>query len=249
MTNRNDSSNCLNCGAPLEGKYCKECGQSSRVGRITVMETLESFLSSAFSIEGKYFHTLFTFFRNPGKVVRGFIEGKRNTYYKPVAFFILNTAIYLIVRSLLDYDPLEGQQAMKDSDVPVNMQKIRNGSRFMVQNINNILFLLVFSIAINLKLFFRKRYNFAEYATLGFYVSATYILMGLITMFTSFFFGFDLKQFQIIVLAILIFYTLVSFFQDNSIGNILKYLLVCILSLIFYVFFGFSLSYLIVNYF
>lgn len=234
---------CLNCQTPLIDDFCSKCGQKSSVGRITFRETLDGFLSSTFALEGPFLSTIRLLFINPGKLFREFIQGRRKAYYKPVAFFVLLMAIYIITRALIKYDPLEGQMENFDQvGVPEKARKFKDASRFMVENINNIMFFLVFSIGLMLKLFFRKKYNLAEYTSIGFFITGIYILIGLPVMLINKYAEVNWNQFQLLLLFIYIFYSVSSLFQRYSFWRIIKYTFVSAFSVILYVILGYGFS-------
>jgi len=183
---------------------------------------------------------------NPGRLFREFLGGKRKQYYKPVAFFVVTTAFYIILRSLINYDPLEGKVYPDASRIGATHQLFQDTTRFMVDNINNIMFTLVFAIGLMLKLFFWKKYNLAEYVTIGFYIAGMYIIFGIVFMLVFKFTGWRQNQYQLVFLALYIFYNVHSFFKINSPLSILKYLLISILSIACYSFLGYGLSFLIV---
>ena len=126
---------CLNCGETFISNYCPNCGQPASTGRVTFKDTLSSFLSSAFSLEGPLMFTIKSLTLNPGRVFHEFLAGKRKTYYKPVPFFILMAAVYIIIRSLLNFNPLEGNMPQAPEG-----NIFREASVFMVANINNLMF-------------------------------------------------------------------------------------------------------------
>ncbi len=233
--------NCLNCGSRLASNYCEVCGQSSDVKRITFKDTVEGFLSSTFSLEGNLPKTIFALVRNPGKMFRGFIGGKRVIYYKPVAFFVVCTAAYLIIRSLINYDPLYGYSSPPEASDEIRKLTLR-AARFMVDNINNIMFTLVISIGLMFKSFFYKRFHLAEYITVGFYISGIYILFGIIFMMIMNFKEERVNQFQLIFLFLYIIYCAHSLMQKNTLIGWLKYLLISAFSIIFYIIFGYGFS-------
>ena len=240
-------NSCLNCGEGLKGNFCSNCGQSSSVSRITIKETVDHFFSSSFSIEGPFRKTVTALIVNPGLLYRGYISGHRKTYYKPVAFFVLATAIYLIIRGIIGYDPLEGQMGELDERSQNELAiHLKRAAQFMVANINNILFLLVITLAAMFKLFYRKRYNYAEYLSIGFYISGMYILLGIITMMVSNFTDLKLNNLQLVILIIYTFYSAFSLFQSAKFGSIVKYICISLFSLILYTLLGFSLSLAIV---
>ncbi len=242
------SNQCLNCNATLNGNYCHQCGQSAKVKRITFKEAIDDFFSSTFALEGPLLFTIKSLIVNPGKMYREFLEGRRKTYYKPVAFFIVLTAFFLILKALIDYDPIARQFQQANEEVHPQVMKFKNAATFMVKHINNIMLILVFSIGSNLKLFFRKRYNFTEYSTIGFYIVGMYILFTTGVMLVDNYLVATPKVIMFAFLAFYIIFSCSSFFQPKSFWEYIKYLCVAIFSIILYTTVGFALSYLIVNF-
>ena len=235
---------CLNCGAELHGDFCHECGQSARVKRLTFLETLQDFFSSSFALEGPLFRTIRGLLANPGQLYREYLGGKRKTYYKPVAFFILLTAIYIVVRSLINYDSFGGNPP--PSNGPENRRIFAEAAFYMVKNINNILFFLVLSIGLFQKLFFYKRYNLTEYLTIGFYITGIYIVFGmLVAVFSTYVYQVN-PQINLVILFLLLVYNAYSLHQRKSFWSIVKYPIVSFLSIIGYMILGYGFSLLIV---
>ena len=241
------SNICLNCGASLQGNFCSQCGQKVILDRITFKQTFRNFLSSSFSLEGPLLFTIHQLIVNPGKVFREFIGGKRKTYYQPVQFYVLLTALYLIIRALLNYDPLEGQIAFDDLHASAAVNKSKEVARFMVDNINNIMFFLVFSIAFMLKLFFRKHYNLAEYTAVGLFITGMYILIGILMMFIAVITSAHTNKIQLLIMLVLIGYGAASFFRRFNFWSIIKYVLVSCFSLVLYMILGFGFSFIVVS--
>jgi hypothetical protein len=94
----------------------------------------------------------------------------RTRYYHPVRLFVLLTAIYLILKALLDCNPIDMELENIETPDSKALEKVITAGQFMNRNINNVLMYLVFSIGLSLKLFFRKIYNLAEYTSIGFYI-------------------------------------------------------------------------------
>jgi len=241
-------TNCLNCNTEVHDKFCPHCGQSATVSKITFKETFEHFLSSSFSLEGPFLFTIKSLLIKPGLVFKEYLAGCRKKYYRPVAFFILITAFYLIIRSLLKYDPLEGLDD-QTNNVQFNelKQKSLLASRFMVKNINNIMFLLALSIGLMMKLFYHKRYLLAEYMAIAFYITGLYVLSGIFTMLISYFAGNHFNNIQLLVLICLIYYSSASFFGIKNIWQGLKIFLMSFFSFIFYLIMGYGLSFLVIS--
>ena len=196
------------------------------------------------------FHGLVTVRRimaNPGRLFREYLGGMRSSYYKPIAFFILNTAVYILIRALVDYDPLEGRfENMENGDAPDSVKYSELAARFMVNNINYILFTLVFAIALCFKVFYRRRYYLAEYTAIDFYIAGLYILFSIITMLLNVYSDIQFSSGQLVLLFVLIFYCAVRFIRPVTFGSVSKSLLIGIFSVLLYMLFSFGLSLILV---
>ncbi len=239
---------CLNCGSIINGDFCEKCGQRTSLGRITFKETFQNFLSSTFALEGPLLFTVRKLIINPGSVFREYTSGKRKTYYQPVAFFVVTTAFYIVLRAIIGFDPLEGQADPVTDDQENSLAYVQamEAARFMVDNINNIMFVLVFSIGLILKIFYWRRYYLAEYVVMGFYIAGFYILFGTILMFIKHYLNIETNQVQLAVLVMYIFFSAFSLFRKTTFLAFTKYTVISLLSLASYIILGFSLSYLIV---
>ncbi|MEO1655510.1 MAG: DUF3667 domain-containing protein, partial [Bacteroidota bacterium] len=193
----NTEKRCYNCGTMVRGHFCQHCGQSASVERITFRETFQQFLSGSFSMEGPFWRTIKGLVLNPGQVYREFMQGKRKTYYKPVAFFLMGTALYIIIRALLNYDPLEGQMPLENNPRISQWRSLSmEAARFMTKNINNIMIFLALSISLMLKVFFWKAYNLAEYMVVGLYIAGFYTFWGILVLLIASYIGPTFQQFQ-----------------------------------------------------
>ena len=233
---------CRNCNIELSSSFCQNCGQRASVDKVTFSETFQDFVDAVFSVNAPLIKTTRLLIVNPGKLFRSYLAGKRKSYYKPVSFFIISTIIYLLIRSLINYNPIsEAGVEVKGDDGEIFV----DASRFMVKNINNIMFLFVFALGVMLKAFFYKKNSLAEFVAISFYAIGIYVLIGTITMFYQNYWNGP-KMTPIILFFIYIIYAFSSFFQSKKILTILKILLVYFLSFALYVVFGFGLSLLIV---
>ncbi|MEQ8905423.1 DUF3667 domain-containing protein [Ekhidna sp.] len=237
---------CLNCGYELGGNYCPNCGQSTSIHRITFRETIKDFFSSTFALEGPLLSTIKLLIVNPGKLFREFIGGKRKAYYKPVAFFVVLTAVLIIVRAVIGYDPFQEQPQMKSESVQEKARVLIDAGKFMVKHINHIMFFLVISIGLVSKLFFSKKYNLAEYVTIGFYISGIYILVGVVQMIVSVYITYITPQYNMILLFLYIIYASTSFHQKKSFLAVFKYVFMSLTAILLYVVLGFGFSFLMV---
>ena len=91
--------NCLNCGAELKGTYCHLCGQEATDKSRTVIGFVKEYLNNAFLWDSKFFSTLWTLLRHPGKLTKDFLQGKIISQENPLKLnmFLLFVFITLFV--------------------------------------------------------------------------------------------------------------------------------------------------------
>jgi hypothetical protein len=80
-------ANCLNCGAPLSGPYCGQCGQHAHVHR-TLGAFFHDLLHGVFHLEGKIWRTIPLLVWKPGELTRRYIDGQRASFVSPIALFL-----------------------------------------------------------------------------------------------------------------------------------------------------------------
>ncbi|MGB5666657.1 MAG: DUF3667 domain-containing protein, partial [Maribacter sp.] len=137
---------CKNCGTLVSDKFCQKCGQRTSVHKVTFKDTISDFVESVFTINAPFFVTLKCLITNPGKLFREFLAGKRKRYYKPVAFFVLITVVYLLIRTLIDFDPFQDTSVIAvDGETD---KKLTLARKFMLLNINKFLFIFVFTLSL-----------------------------------------------------------------------------------------------------
>lgn len=82
------SGACSNCGAPIDGKFCSECGQPAHLHR-TLGHMVEEFLHGIIHFDTRAWRTLPLLAFQPGTLTREYIHGKRARYISPLAMFLL----------------------------------------------------------------------------------------------------------------------------------------------------------------
>lgn len=236
--------NCRNCESVTQGSYCNNCGQRATIHKVTFKETFKDFIDAVFSVNSPLMLTLKLLIINPGKLFREYLEGKRKTYYKPVPFFILITLVFVLVKALLNYDPMGNIAVVESQNFKESL--IRNAGIFMAKNINNIIFTFVFTFALVVKLFFFKKHTFAEYLSISFYVIGIYMLVTIILMFGLQHANPQYKMTPFILMFFYVIYALLSFFQKKSIITIIKIVFIYFISILLYMIIGYGISFLIV---
>jgi Protein of unknown function (DUF3667) len=87
-------THCENCGAPLTGHYCAQCGQAAldyrRSFRHVIADVLESFLNW----DSKFFTTIVLLLAKPWKLTNEFLAGKRVRYVHPLRLYLLASILF-----------------------------------------------------------------------------------------------------------------------------------------------------------
>jgi hypothetical protein len=94
---------CLNCGAPLAGKFCAQCGQNANAHR-SLSHVAQEFLHGLFQFDTKAWRTLPMVIFRPGTLTRNYVYGKRARYISPLATFLLCIFLTFFVFSLIGED-------------------------------------------------------------------------------------------------------------------------------------------------
>jgi hypothetical protein len=94
---------CLNCGAPLSGRFCAQCGQAAHAHR-TLAHVFEEFLHGLFHWDTKVWRTLPMLVARPGTLTRDYVYGKRVRYVSPLAMFLLMIFAMFLVFSFVPTD-------------------------------------------------------------------------------------------------------------------------------------------------
>ena len=88
---------CKNCSAPVSERFCGRCGEKVYT---SADKSLKHLFEEAFHFmthfEGKFFTTLLTMLKAPGKVSVDFCDGVRKKYFKPLSFYLLLIIAYLL---------------------------------------------------------------------------------------------------------------------------------------------------------
>src|SRR6476646_2888071 len=87
-------THCENCGAPLTGHYCGQCGQAAvdyrRSFRHVIVDVLDSFLNW----DSKFFATIGLLIVKPWRLTNEFLAGKRVRYLHPLRLYLLASILF-----------------------------------------------------------------------------------------------------------------------------------------------------------
>ena len=88
---------CLNCEAPLSGRFCSQCGQRAVPPHPTMRELAGYAASELSGWDGKFVTTLKTLLTKPGELTRQWIEGRRVRFVAPIRLYLAASLVYFAV--------------------------------------------------------------------------------------------------------------------------------------------------------
>jgi len=117
---------CKNCGTPVTLHFCANCGQKASIGRITIGGLIRDLPHAIFHVDRGFFFNLLNLFKQPGKAITDYLDGKRKPFFHPASYLLIALVLnYLVVKitnlhfydegELSDMDPLQAQ-ALRDYD-------------------------------------------------------------------------------------------------------------------------------------
>lgn len=199
---------CKNCGQHLhlDQKFCHNCGQNSNTHRINFHFLVHEVQHGIFHVDKGIFYTIKELFTRPGHTIREYIEGRRQSHFKPVLLimilgtvsFFLNKLIYndndlLINTSDLEElkkskeykDAMDGSKGAKLLDY--FMEEIHRISNWINEHfaLSVLILIPIFAFAMYLAYFTRnksKRLNYAEFLVIATYLSAQTMVISIIAI-------------------------------------------------------------------
>ena len=94
---------CKNCGTPLTGKFCQNCGQKADIHRITFKHLIHDFFHAITHADKGFLFLIKELAYRPGNVAREYLDGKRKIYFNPLTFFVLASAIWALATAKSHY--------------------------------------------------------------------------------------------------------------------------------------------------
>lgn len=92
-----DEQKCKNCGAVIDGKFCKECGQKAIEHKQTIWHLTMHFLSDILHYDGRFIRTLRSLLTRPGFLSMEYMKGVRQKYVDPFRLYLFISALAFVV--------------------------------------------------------------------------------------------------------------------------------------------------------
>lgn len=96
---------CLNCGAQLDGPFCRACGQRAHPHR-SLPHLAEELLHGVLHFDTKVWRTLPLLALRPGVLTRRYIDGQRTRHVSPLALFLFTVFLMFFAFSFSGAGPV-----------------------------------------------------------------------------------------------------------------------------------------------
>jgi len=102
-------THCENCGAPLAGKYCSQCGQAG-IDYHRSFGTLLADAADAFlNLDERFLKTFTLVLFKPWSLTNDFLAGRRQRYVHPLRIYLIASVMFfLLIKSLENFKPEHG---------------------------------------------------------------------------------------------------------------------------------------------
>jgi len=94
-------THCENCGAPLTGRYCAQCGQPAIDYHRSFGSILADAADAFFNLDERFLKTFWLLLIKPWRLTNEFVEGKRVRYVHPLRVYLIASVLFFLVINFL----------------------------------------------------------------------------------------------------------------------------------------------------
>lgn len=118
------NGSCHDCAAPVDGKYCSQCGQSSHVHVASAGEFIHHFIGHFVAAESKLWRTFADLLRRPGQLTVDFIRGRRTRHIDPLRLLLTVSMLVFGALKLQTHLVEDKQHEAKPATVQIQDAKV-----------------------------------------------------------------------------------------------------------------------------
>jgi hypothetical protein len=97
-------THCENCGTPLAGEFCSQCGQHAIDYRRSLFRVVLDALDSFLNWDTKFLHSLNVLLLRPWQLTNDFNAGRRARYVHPLRIYLIASIIFFLLARAIDWD-------------------------------------------------------------------------------------------------------------------------------------------------
>lgn len=133
---------CLNCGGPLTGPFCSECGQRDLPPYPTLRELTAEAIAEFSGWDGRFLSSIRTLITKPGVLTLEFLQGRRVSYISPLRLYLFASVAYFLVAAWAPSVKVPGQtkdgslrlQVTGDSLAASRPQRVAEAAREAIED-------------------------------------------------------------------------------------------------------------------
>ena len=100
-------THCENCGAPLNGEFCSQCGQHAIDYRRSIFRVLLDAADSFLNWDTKFLHSVNQLLVHPWRLTNDFNAGRRARYVHPLRLYLIASIIFFLLARAINWDSVE----------------------------------------------------------------------------------------------------------------------------------------------
>lgn len=165
------------------GNFCTNCGQRSNISRINYKYLLSEVSHNIFQMDKGFFYTIKELFLRPGKSINNYILGKRIQYFKPIAFILLTSAIYVITSKSLGINTYSNEivsglsTGLFDKNIEENSILLTFLNWLAKNNAYFLLLTIPFFSLGSYFAFIKSGYNYFEHLVINIYITGQQMII------------------------------------------------------------------------
>src|SRR4051812_3385205 len=97
-------THCENCGTPLAGEFCSQCGQHAIDYRRSILRVLWDAADSFLNWDTKFLHSLNQLLIWPWHLTNDFNAGRRARYVHPLRLYLIASIVFFLLARAIDWD-------------------------------------------------------------------------------------------------------------------------------------------------
>jgi Protein of unknown function (DUF3667) len=97
-------THCENCGAPLTGEFCAQCGQHAIDYRRSIFRVLLDAADSFLNWDTKFLHSMNQLLIHPWHLTNDFNAGRRARYVHPLRLYLIASIVFFLLAKAINWD-------------------------------------------------------------------------------------------------------------------------------------------------
>jgi Protein of unknown function (DUF3667) len=97
-------THCQNCGAPLTGEFCGQCGQHAIDYRRSIFRVLLDAADSFLNWDTKFLHTINQLLIRPWGLTNDFNAGRRARYVHPLRLYLIASIVFFLLARAINWE-------------------------------------------------------------------------------------------------------------------------------------------------